>query len=154
MTLAIAHREGDRAILDVIREAKPPFSPESIVSEFAALLKRYQITTVRGDRYAGLWPRERFYIHGITYECSDKPKSDLYRDLLPLVNSNQVELLDHPKLIAQLTSLERRTARGGKDSIDHPPSAHDDIANCVAGALVLANSETKLGGLLFASMKF
>jgi hypothetical protein len=34
--------------------------------------------------------------------------------------------------------LERRTARSGKDSIDHPPGAHDDVANAVAGVLVLA----------------
>jgi hypothetical protein len=60
MTLAIAHREGGRAILDAIREAKPPFSPESIVNEFAVLLRSYSIKTCVGERYAGLWPRERF----------------------------------------------------------------------------------------------
>ena len=43
--------------------------------------------------------------------------------------------------MTQLTSLERRTARGGRDSIDHAPGAHDDIANAVAGALVLAYKE-------------
>jgi hypothetical protein len=36
--------------------------------------------------------------------------------------------------------LERRTARSGRDSIDHAPGAHDDIANSVAGALLLAAS--------------
>ena len=35
----------------------------------------------------------------------------------------------------QLASLERRTARGGRDSIDHTPGAHDDIANCVSGVV-------------------
>ena len=43
--------------------------------------------------------------------------------------------------MTQLTSLERRTARGGRDSIDHAPGAHDDIANAVAGALVTAYKE-------------
>jgi hypothetical protein len=43
--------------------------------------------------------------------------------------------------VIQLTSLERRTARGGKDSIDHVPGAHDDLANAVAGALVTAYKE-------------
>jgi hypothetical protein len=38
----------------------------------------------------------------------------------------------------QLRFLERRTARGGKDSIDHGPGQHDDLANSVAGALCLA----------------
>ena len=35
----------------------------------------------------------------------------------------------------QLASLERRTARGGRDSIDHAPGAHDDIANAVSGVV-------------------
>jgi hypothetical protein len=35
-------------------------------------------------------------------------------------------------LIAQLCSLERRTARGGRDSIDHPPGQFDDLANVAA----------------------
>jgi hypothetical protein len=66
-----------------------------------------------------------------------KPKSDIYRDLLPAVNGRRVEFLDHLKLISQLCSLERRTWRGGRDSIDHPPGAnsHDDVINCCAGAL-------------------
>jgi len=29
--------------------------------------------------------------------------------------------------------LERRTVRGGRDSIDHPPNTHDDLANAIAG---------------------
>ena len=55
-------------------------------------------------------------------------------------------LLDHPRLIAQLGGLERRTARGGKDSIDHAPGAHDDVANAAAG--VLSNlTRTAKGGV-------
>jgi hypothetical protein len=34
-------------------------------------------------------------------------------------------------LAAQLCALERRTSRGGRDSIDHAPGAHDDLANAV-----------------------
>jgi hypothetical protein len=135
MTLAIASREGDRAILAAIREVRPPFSPESVVSDFCTLLKAYHVSTVVGDRYAGQWPAERFQVHGITYSAAAKPKSDLYRDLLPIINGRRVELLDHPKMISQLCSLERRTWRGGRDSIDHPPNQHDDIVNAVAGAL-------------------
>ncbi|HEV2596252.1 MAG TPA: hypothetical protein VGU01_13740 [Sphingomicrobium sp.] len=136
MTLAIAHKQGQIAILDAVRECKPPFSPEAVVQEFAELLKRYGIRRVRGDRYAGLWPRERFQVHGITYETSDKSASDLYREFLPIVNGNQAELLDLKRLFNQLVSLERRVSRSGKDNISHPPQGHDDVANSVAGALV------------------
>ena len=138
MTLAVAHMQGTRAILDLIRERRSPFSPDDVVGEFAATLKSYDISTVRGDRFAAEWPRERFRVHGIEYAIAAKPKSDLYRDLLPLLNSGRVELLDHKRLVAQLCGLERRTARGGRDSIDHPPGAHDDIANAVAGVIAVA----------------
>jgi hypothetical protein len=139
MTLAIAHRDKEGcAILDLIREKRPPFSPQVTVAEFATALKMYRINTVSGDRYAGAFSQEPFRERGIKYEVSEKPKSDLYRDLLPLLNSGKVELLDHQRLAAQLCGLERRTARSGKDSIDHAPGAHDDLANSVAGALTMA----------------
>ena len=137
MTLAIAHRERDLAVLDVLREVKPPFSPEAVVLEFAAVLKAYGLSTVTGDRYAGEWPRERFRTHGITYELSERTKGAIYLDALPLLNSRQVELLDSKVLASQLCGLERRTARGGRDSIDHGPGAHDDVANAAMGALLL-----------------
>jgi hypothetical protein len=141
-TLGIAHggRDG-RGVLDLVREVRPPFSPEHTVETFAAVLKSYGVLRIGGDRYAGEWPREQFRKHGITYEPSEKPKSDLYRELLPLLNSGRVELLDHPRLVAQLCGLERRTARGGRDSIDHSPGSRDDVANAIAGVLVLVSGE-------------
>ena len=33
----------------------------------------------------------------------------------------------------KLVGLERRVSRQGKDSIDHSPGGHDDVANAVAG---------------------
>ena len=99
---------------------------------------------MNGDRYGGEWPVAEFRPHGIGYQVAEKPKSDLYRELLPLINSRRVELLDHPRLVAQLCSLERRVGRGGRDAIDHPPGAHDDVANAVAGALVLAVGRQRL----------
>jgi hypothetical protein len=140
-TLAIAHMQDGVAVLDAIRERKPPFSPEDVVAEYSTLLVSYGIRKILGDRYAGDWPREQFKKRGITYDPAVKPKSDLYRDALPLINSRKVDLLDHPKLQTQLLGLERRTVRSGKDSIDHAPNAHDDVANAVCG--VLTNIGTK-----------
>ncbi len=137
MTLAIAHLGPDNVpILDAVREARPPFDPEGVVKEFADLLRRYGIESVVGDRYGGEWPRQRFREHGIGYEPSARPKSDLYIDLLSLINAGRLELLDAPRLTAQLCGLERRTARSGRDSVDHTPGGHDDLANAVAGVLV------------------
>ncbi len=144
MTLAIAHCEGSRAVLDVVRERKAPFSPDDAVTEFARDLKRYGVSSVWGDKYAGEWPRERFRLHGITYKPSDKTKSDLYAGLLPLLTSQRATLLQHDVLRHQLKSLERRHSRHGKDTIDHPPRGRDDVANAVAGALVLAEQPVRV----------
>jgi hypothetical protein len=138
-TLAIAHKAGERTVIDALRETKPPFSPADVVKTYAELLKTYRVTSVTGDRYAGEWPREQFRKNGITYQVSEKVKNDLYRDLLPLLTSTRVELPDNPGLTRQLQGLERRTARGGKDSIDHAPRAHDDLANAVAGVAAVAS---------------
>jgi len=144
MTLGIAHIESDGvAVLDCIREVRPPFSPDSVVEEFATLLKSYGITRVIGDAYAGEWPRERFSVHGITYEVSRKNKSAIYGEFLPALNGRRVRLLDIPRLTGQLVTLERRTARGGRDSIDHQPGSHDDVANAAAGVLVQVISDRR-----------
>jgi hypothetical protein len=137
MTLAIAHRHDAIGVLDCVREIRPPFSPQNVVAEFSALLRSYRVHEVVGDRYAGEWPREQFRAAGIAYRVSDQPKSEIYRDALPLLNSGKVELLDLPRLASQFCGLERRTSRGGRDSIDHGPGAHDDLANSAAGALLL-----------------
>ena len=65
MTLAVAHMEGDDAVLDALREARPPFSPEAVVGEFAELLRSYRLRSVTGDRYGGEFPRELFRRHGV-----------------------------------------------------------------------------------------
>jgi hypothetical protein len=61
------------------------------------------------------------------------PKSGLYIDFLPKLNSKMIRLVDNPRVVNQIAALERRTARGGKDRIDHAPGAHDDLANVIAG---------------------
>jgi hypothetical protein len=140
MTMAVAHNEGGRVVLDCIGERKAPFSPDSVVSEFAETLKSYRIATVVGDCYAGEWPRERFSVHGIAYRTAELNRSELYLAFLPLVNSGRVDLLDSSRMVAQFVGLERRTSRAGKDSVDHAPGAHDDVGNVVAGVASLASA--------------
>jgi hypothetical protein len=142
-SLGIAHRDGERVVVDCIREVKPPLSPENVIAEFVSVLKSYHCHKVTGDRYGGEFPREQFRKRGITYNVSERVKSDIYVDFLPLLNSGRVMLPRNEKLIRQLCSLERTTVRGsGKDTIDHPRNRgmHDDLANATAGAAVLAAS--------------
>jgi hypothetical protein len=141
MAVAIAHSENGTAVLDCLREVRSPFSPETVVQEFADLLKSYRITKIKGDRYAGEWPREQFGKRGVKYEPSEDPKGALYLNFLPLINSRKVRLLGSKRLVTQLIGLERSTARGGRDSIDHARGGHDDVANAAAGALLAATAK-------------
>jgi hypothetical protein len=138
-TLAIAHleRQGPyvTGVLDCVREARPPFNPDEVVNDFAEQLRRYGVSTVVGDRYAGEWVRQAFRREKIAMKHSDLTKSQLYAEVLAHFNSGAVRLLDHARLVAQLAGLERRVARGGRDSVDHPPGGRDDVANAAAGAL-------------------
>jgi len=82
------------------------------------------------------------------------PMLELFDELIVTaraLNSTRVELLDNPRLISQLLNLERRTSSAGRDSVDHPPSSHDDIVNSACGALLLASMKqtgsSRFGGI-------
>lgn len=77
MTLGIAHAEGERAILDLLREIRAPFSPQEAVREFCQLLKTYRISEVTGDRYSAEWVKEAFEKQGIRYLASEKNRSQV-----------------------------------------------------------------------------
>ena len=145
MTLAIGHGQagpdGSIAVVDAIRERRPPFNPEDCVRDFCELLRSYNVRAVVGDKYAGSWPASRFLAAAeITYVPAERATSDQYREFLPLMMGHRVELVDHPRMLAQLCSLERHVGRRGRDLITHPPSGHDDLACVVAGVCNLLST--------------
>jgi hypothetical protein len=153
MTLGIAFKQDDIAVLACLRETKPPFSPAAVVAEYAQVLRKYGCKEVTGDAYASQWVEEPFRNLGIRYRQSEKNRSEIYLEGLAAINSQQVSLLDNPKLIQQLVSLERRTSRSGKDAVDHRNGAHDDVANAGMGAIIYAlASERRKVTLHFGSI--
>ena len=152
-TLAIGHVEqhedGETPptfVLDAVVERRPPFAPSETLKDFAKILREYGVSKVIGDRYAGAFPAEALAKSGITFEATEYSKSSLYKNVLPLITSGRVELLDKPRLRNQAINLERRS-KGGRESIDHTRGAHDDVINAVAGVLVyLANKGVKTHG--------
>ncbi|MDE3041123.1 MAG: terminase family protein [Nitrospirota bacterium] len=136
-TLAVAHAEGEKVVLDALRAWTPPFNPGEVIREASALLKTYRVHQVHGDRYSGEFVVEQFRHHGINYVASERDRSAIYLDLLPLVNSQRAVFLDQPDLLRELRGLERRRGSSGRDRVDHRPGAHDDLSNSAAGALTL-----------------
>jgi len=140
-TLAVCHKsEKGKIILDCVRESKPPFQPQDVVSDFSEILKSYGVYVVESDRYAAEWVTSSFRNYGIMVENSKLTSSEIYHNFLPLIANSSIELLDNKRLVEQLRGLERKTSSGGKDHITHPPiaGAHDDLAVSAAGAMVRA----------------
>jgi hypothetical protein len=100
-------------IVDVVR-AWHSKNPEGTVAEAADLLRRYGVSSVRGDRYSAEWSREAFRRRGIAYEWSELDKSALFLELLPIINSGAIELLDDDPLLRELRGLERRRGSSGR----------------------------------------
>jgi hypothetical protein len=143
--LAIAHWDLARgiAVLDHLSAWEPDpetglFSTTEATKDHAITVKRYGITYVTGDHYAGNWPRERWKDESLQYEVTKRDRTKIYRDALPIITAAQCELLDHKILKNQLKDLERRISPKGIPTITHPPGGHDDYANAACGAIMLA----------------
>jgi hypothetical protein len=149
--LAIGHRgPKGQVVLDFLAEKKPPFSPERAVSEFCEILRTYKIIRISGDKFGGMWPVEVFRRHGVLYQATEKSSSELYLELLPVLSSGRVEILDSSRLVSQLANLERRTRGGGRDLVSHFRGQHDDLANVVAGVCSILSKESRPGRVYFA----
>lgn len=139
--VVVARVEGERAVLVAVRVWRPPFNPSGVIQEACAFFKSYRVYSTTGDNYASQFPAEQFRLNGIQYITSTRNRSEIYLELLPLINSERVVLLDHPELLRELRGLERKRGTSGKDRVDHSSRAgsHDDIALACAGALVEAS---------------
>jgi hypothetical protein len=138
-TVAIGHKHLDQgreiALLDALLEYRPPFDPDSVVKQVAETLGQWGISDVVADAYAAGWPISAFAKHGIGLSHASLSKSEIYVHAVPLFTSGRVRLLSHPRMIDQLCALRRKVGQSGREIVDHPRNAHDDLANAVCGVL-------------------
>jgi hypothetical protein len=142
MTLAIAHDDDGNAVVDCVIEKVPPFSPINVLAnDFVPVLERYGVPRVVGDGVSKGFVEQTLRDLGILFDVSTMDKSQLYLNLLNLLNSNAVQLPDIDTLRLQLLSLKRYPGANNRERIDHPKGRayHDDVANVVAGAVALCS---------------
>jgi hypothetical protein len=141
-TVSIGHSEKGVFIQDVCRGWKKSrnnnIDLDGIVGEIAAILRRYNLREVHGDRYSGQWVVESFRKAGIMYRQTEQDKSYYYLEMELLFAQGKIQILDHPELARELRLLERRPRPGGKIVVDHPRGSHDDFANSLAIAAAKA----------------
>ena len=144
-TVSICHAEGDGHTARVVQDVLKGYSRrggevnlEAVVSEYSATLAEYDLNTVAGDRYAGNWVREAFKRQGIYYTDAERTKAEAFLEAQPIFAQGRIELLDHDQQTRELKLLEARPRAGGKTIVDHPRGGHDDYANVIALAALLA----------------
>ena len=139
--ICICHRDegGARTVVDVIRGKRGPHDPQAAALEFAALAGEYRCHTIVGDAYAGEWTAAAYRGAGREWRKSRHVRSDLYLEGAPLFSRGLISIPPEPAiLLRELRLLERRTARSGRDSVDHGTGGSDDFANALFGAMHLA----------------
>ncbi len=135
-SFAIAHREDDRFVVDLVRGRQGPFDTKAVTEEYAELCHQYNhIGAVVGDLYSHSWAQQAWRSLGVDYVPADLNASMIYLETLPLFTRGLVRLPDHPALLRELRLLERIPGRVGKDQVTHPRHGHDDYANAVCGCL-------------------
>jgi hypothetical protein len=133
-TAAIAHAEDGVAVLDALIEIRPPFSSDDAVERVSQLLKSFGLSETVGDKYAAGFVIQAFAKCGIGYQHSERDRSQVYLECLPLFTSHRARLVDNRRLVTQFAALERRPSSSGKDRIDHPQhGGADDVCNSAAG---------------------
>jgi hypothetical protein len=136
-TLAIAAKTKEGAELVFMAEWEPEFNRDAVIADCASFLRNYRLSSVTGDRFAKGYVADVFRNNGITYIESTRSRTDIYMDAMASLRSGNYKLLDSDRLVAQISGLVRKT-RGANDVVDHARGSHDDLANSVCGALVLA----------------
>ena len=139
---AVAHLEGNVAVLDAVLEIKSPCNPSEATRQVCELLRSYRLTQTTGDHFGAGWVTSEFSKNGCRYVHSKENRSEVYLSVLPLLNSQRVRLLDNRRLATQFCNLERRTSTMGRDIIDHGVGGMDALCN--AASLVL-NAAVKPG---------
>jgi hypothetical protein len=130
-SICIAHKEGDKYVVDVLRHRFGPFDPKEVTQEYAALCLEYRITSVTGDKYGVEWVQSAWRECAVHYVVSEENASTIYLEVLPLWTRGLVELPDHAAALRELRLLERIPGRIGRDQVTHPRNAHDDLANAL-----------------------
>jgi hypothetical protein len=155
-TLTICHLDPNRVVVqDLVRIWRPPFKPAAVIREKARLCRDWRVGVIHSDNWGGGLPPDLYLKEGIR-TITLPPKTQLYLDLLHIVNSSRLRALDHPQTLAEAVALERRVRFGGGETIDHPAhgNAHDDCVNVLAAAVHVAASKPSMFKISESAMRW
>lgn len=149
---AIVHKmPDDRVIVDYVRTWTPsktkemPLLIEPILLQIRDALERYGTNQITGDQFYSDALRQQFLKMQIIcskFEFTTASRSGLFTNLRDLLTERKLELLDDPKLIAQLRNLRQEQRPSGYVDV-RPVGGKDDSAVVVALAVKIALNEVR-----------
>lgn len=148
--LAIAHRWERKTIVDSIRLYRSPHDPIAAIRDMSLHLKKFGIKKITGDNYAAEFVKSSFLANKIRYDKCPITASQLYIEVIPIIGSGCVELLDNETLVNQFAGLLRFTRSGGHDKITHGQGSKDDCCNAVAGVIYCTAKPKRKVGAFFS----
>ncbi len=122
-------------------EKKPPYDSEALVDFLVEEAREFGIGLITGDNFSGGVYASMFQKRGISYVVEKRTATVLYRQFAPVVTGKKVELPDPRKSLTVergLNQLVSLTKREGGEKITHASGEHDDVANVLAGGVLLS----------------
>lgn len=118
-----------------------PIKAYEVAKAIRELNKQYDFSVVYADQFSFQPLKEIFSGFGITLEervFTNTFKQKIYKNLKYLLDSQIIDLLDHPATINELKEIQVEISTTGKIRIMHPPGGHDDYADSLAIAAYIA----------------
>lgn len=137
--VAVAHREGDRVVLDHVERWLPtkasPVRLETVEAAIRRLHATYGHPHVRMDPAKGEMLSQRLREDGLSVEefvFHETSVDRLASTLSRLFQERAISVLDVPDLLAELGTVILKTTPSGRTRIEHQSGQHDDQAVALA----------------------
>lgn len=134
---------------------KDPVKAHTVAQYIKNILKNFPVDHVAADQFAFQPLKEIFDQYGVElkeYTFTPTFKKKIYFNLKKLVHSQQIDLLDHEDQVKEMKALIVEQSTTGTIRIGHPPGGHDDYADAIAVACLLATEGQTAGAFEFEAV--
>lgn len=157
--LALSRMDGEKVVLAYIKEHRPergqPLRPSIVIADFAETCRRYNASTMAGDRHEAAgrdeelrrveeaWRARRIYDSAPTYVELGQMQSEIadrFTALRTMMSEGRAELPNNPRLLSQMRLVVSRPTPGGGVQIVIPEraGAHGDVMQAVVNSMTQA----------------
>lgn len=133
---------------------KAPVKASDVAIFIKNLTKNFPLAFIGADQYSFQPLKEIFDQHNLElkeYTFTPVFKKKIYFNLKKLVNSQQIDLLDHETQAKELKELIVEQTATGTIRIGHPAGGHDDYADALAISAMLATEGQTLTKFEFST---